>query len=87
MKVNNSGCNSESDCSSTITLASDDSDDSRVEDTMITPIDVKQETPQDVAKNFLKAHFETFHESKKHSVSRFCKTLVLIMFVSTIVTC
>ena len=47
IKVNNSGYDSESDCSSTITLASDDSDDSSVEDTMIAPIDVKQETLQD----------------------------------------
>ena len=84
-KVINKTCHSESDCQHTSTSPSDDSDDSNVEDAAKTPICTnqessgedstmnpicaKQETLQHAAKNFLRVHFETFHESKEHSVS------------------
>ena len=50
----------------------------------MTPIDAKQETPQDVVSNYHKVYFEIFHESKECPFSRLYKTLVLAIFVSTI---
>ena len=96
-KVVNYTHDSESDCQHESTSPSDDSDHSIIKDTMNTPtyvsqensgedsamthIAAKQETPQDNVNNFITGYFKTFHESKEHSVSRICKILVFNIFV------